>query len=282
MLLASAALGLAQVNSMSDPAAQPQNPNSQYYSQQQATPAPVGPGTENYVEGQASRWLCGSAAHTGRVSASGAYSEVRLLSAGLADTNVNLARGSSLLEVDQIVKGTNLAVTINGATTRVDTKGLYAFDAEEQTICVLDGKLQVATSAESQALGKNDLVSLAGEHSMKRQSFDQKSVKEDPLYVWGKARSQEEAQASEGAAAMPIAMLWRAMAGTGILISVLMDFGRWLGRCIARSGLASIHLLISVFMVVDMVTAGTSGFHSAGGGFHGGGGGSHGGGGGHR
>ncbi len=226
VLLASAALGLAQVNSLSDPGAQPQTPNSQNYSQQQAAPAPVGPGTVNYVEGQASlngqslspqsigratvnpgETLTTSDGYVEMLLTPGAFlrvghnSEVRLLSAGLADTNVNLARGSSMLEVDQIIKGTNLAVTINGATTHVDKKGLYVFNADEQTIRVLDGKLQVATPAKTQTLGKNNQISLLGEQAMKKENFDEKSVRADPLYVWSRARSQDEAQASEGAAA---------------------------------------------------------------------------------
>ena len=343
LLLTSAALGLAQVNSMSDPAAQPQTPNSQYYSQQQSAPAPVGPGTVNYVEGQAS--LNGqnlSAQSIGRATVNpgetlstsdgyvevlltpGAFlrvghnSQVRLLSAGLADTNVNLARGSSMLEVDQIIKGTNLAITIGGTTTHVDKKGLYAFNANEQTIRVLDGKLQVATSVKTQTLGKNDQLSLGGEHAMKKQSFDQKSVKEDPLYVWSKARSQDEAQASEGAAAnadsyavagngwywdpyfssygfWPVAGSLYSPFGFGFYSPAYFGFygggygygryygggyyrGGWHGR--PGNGWHGSHVGGVNARVGGFHGRSSSGFHGGGGGFHGGGGGFHGGGGG--
>ncbi len=185
----------------------------------------VGPGTINYVEGQV--FLDGQALTRQSVGTAdlkpgqaldtsngyvevlltpGAFlrvghnSEIRMLSAGLADTQAEVVRGDSMLEADQLIKGANLAVVMNGASTQIEKKGLYDFDAAQQAILVLDGKAKVQEQARSQNLGKHDEVLLASERPLKKRSFDENTVKADPLYVWSKTRSEDEAQASATAA----------------------------------------------------------------------------------
>ena len=252
LLLASAAFGSAQVNSLSAPAAPLQGQNNGTYNTQ-PRPSSVGPGTVNYVEGQVmltrspggasstqaeNRQAAASALpadHSGDsqnltsrsvgqavlqpdqlletnngyveiLLTPGAFlrlgnnSQVRLVSAGLADTQVQLVQGSGILEVDQLIKGTHLAVQMNNVATQIQEKGLYNFDTTQSAIRVLDGKLKVTEGARTQTLGKHDQVLLAGDQPLKKRSFDESTVKAEPLYVWSKARSEDESQASLRAA----------------------------------------------------------------------------------
>jgi uncharacterized membrane protein YgcG len=225
VLLASAALGFGQVNGM--PAEGQQPPQQQWPNAVRPTrPAePVGPGTINYVEGQVT--LNGEAITPESVGTAalrpaqvldtgegfvevlltpGAFlrvghnREIRIVSAGLASTEVELMRGASILEVDQLIQNTNLAVLMNGVTTQIEKNGLYNFDAGRQVVMVLDGKAKLEAPAGSKTLNKHEEVLLASSNPLKTHGVDEKAVKADPLYVWSKARSADEAQASGKAA----------------------------------------------------------------------------------
>jgi hypothetical protein len=206
-LLASAALGFAQMTSM-QPSAQDAGAHS------------IAPGTINYIEGQVSldgRPLAArssAAVQPGDTLATGpdgfaevlltpgAFlrlghdSEIRLTTAGLADTKAALDRGEAIVEVDQLIKGTNLGVVMNGATAQIDKKGLYDFNAAQPAVRVLDGKATVVETAGTKSIGKNDQVLLAGAAPLKKSGFDANAVKTEPLYVWSEARSRDESQAN--------------------------------------------------------------------------------------
>lgn len=229
--LASAALAFAQAGALSDPAEPTQIPNyGNYYanSTPQPPPAVVGPGTINYVEGQVSlgdealsqssvgtitvepgQALTTADGYVELLLTPGAFlrvghaSEVRMQSAGLADTTLNLVHGSAMLEVDQMIKGTHLAVAMNGTTTQIENKGLYSFDTTRQGVSVLDGKATVIQGSHSQTLGKHNQVLLASDRPQKKRSFDEKAIETEPLYVWSKARSEDESRANEVAATNP-------------------------------------------------------------------------------
>jgi hypothetical protein len=211
ILLASASLGFGQ-----------------YVSNQanQASPSqPVGPGTINYVEGQVSlsgqqlnpHSIGAAALNPGQVLDTGngyaevlltpgaflrvgPNSEVRMLSVGLANTSAELVRGAGILEADQMIKGTDLTVTMNGATTHIEKNGLYDFDAAQQAVMVLNGKAKIQEPAGMQTLTKNKEVLLASRRPLKKRDVNENAVKAEPLYVWSKARSEDEAQASLSAA----------------------------------------------------------------------------------
>src|SRR5579875_2815593 len=152
ILFATAALGAAQSNTSV---------------QSENTMPP--PGTLNYVEGQVSlnnSPLTPNAVRTsviqpGQTIATGeGYAEVlltpgaflrighnsqaRFLSAGLVTTRVELDHGSAMIEVADLVKGTDIGVVMNGANTLVEKKGLYAFDSNGQAVEVLDGEAKVS------------------------------------------------------------------------------------------------------------------------------------------
>jgi hypothetical protein len=247
LLLAPAVLSLGQTSGVFVPGS-PQQPST---ANSPAPPSPmVRPGAINYIEGQVS--LSGqeltpqsagvAALNPGQtLDTREGYAEIlltpgaflrvgyngaiRLPAAGLADTRVELVHGSSILEVEQMIKGTTLSVLMNGATTRIEKSGLYYFDVAQQAVMVLDGKAAIQTADGIQTLGKHDQVLLASKHPLKKRNFNPKAVETQPLYVWSKVRSGDEAQASAGAAQNADAY---AAAGTGWYWDPAWDFyGFW-------------------------------------------------------
>ena len=218
-LLASAALGFGQTN-YNQPNGWPATGTANGTS-----PAPhnrpdtISPGTINYLEGQVAvdnQTLQGNQSTalqpnqtltTGNGFAEilltpgtflriGHNSQLRLLTAGLADTKAQLDRGTALVEVDQLIKGTNLSVLVNGSTAQIEKKGLYDFDADQQAVRVLDGKANIVEPSGSKSIGKDDQLLLSSATPLKKNNFDPKLIKTQPLYVWSQARSQTESQAN--------------------------------------------------------------------------------------
>jgi FecR protein len=194
--------------------------NTQMPVQQQPGSMPP-PGAVNYVEGQVSlegQQLTpqsvkstiiqpGQAIDTGNGYAEilltpGAFlrighdSEVRLESGGLANTKLDVVRGSAMIEAAEFVKGTDMEVTVSGATATIQKNGLYDFSATGQYVRVLDGKLKIVQGSQETTLSKGDQVLLASDKPLKKRDFDQKSAKADSLYVWSAVRSNTEAQAN--------------------------------------------------------------------------------------
>jgi len=221
-LLAAASLGFGQTNTMPAPAAPVEgSPNPAYAAPPVRSGAPgvISPGTINYMERQVSldnrplnaagsvvlqpgQLLTTANGFAEVLLTPGAFlrvgndSQVRLITAGLADTKAQLDRGTAMIEVDQLIKGTNLQLVINGATVQLEKKGLYDFDAGEQAVRVLDGKAKVTEAARSKTIGKGDQVLFASTKPLKTSGFDMKALKTQPLYVWSEARSQDESRAN--------------------------------------------------------------------------------------
>ena len=179
------------------------------------------PGTINYVEGQValngqalSANSAGSALlepnqllDTGRGKAEmlltpgvffrvGDNSEVRMVSSGLADTSVELVKGSGMLEVTELFKENNLAVLVSGATTRIEKRGLYDFNADQPSVSVLDGKATVSEGSAHVKLGKGHEALLSNGQALKSDKVNKEAVETDPLYRWSSLRSQYEAEAN--------------------------------------------------------------------------------------
>ena len=184
------------------------------------TTMPV-PGTVNYIEGQValdgqtlSTTSAGSALletnqllETGQGSAEllltpgvffrvGDNSEVRMVSPGLANTRVELLKGSAMLEVTELFKENDLAVMVDGATSRIDKNGLYDFNAAQPAVSVLDGKATVYEGDAHVTLKKGHEALLGNGQALKSQKFNKETVETDPLYRWSSLRSQYEAEAN--------------------------------------------------------------------------------------
>jgi hypothetical protein len=178
------------------------------------------PGTINYVEGQAS--LAGQplgsnaagyaiaqpnqaidtqAGYVEVLLTPGAFlrighnSEVVLPSLGLANIQIQVVRGSAMVEAADLVKDTVMQVNMGGATTQIEKRGLYEFDANQQLVRVLDGKAKVLEAGNVKQVGKGDQVILTAAN-LKTHGFEKQVAEADPLYVWSAARSQAEARAN--------------------------------------------------------------------------------------
>src|SRR6202453_3653130 len=133
---------------------------------------PAVPGTINYVEGSASiegrvlnQQSVGSAqlgpgqvlqTTNGRAElllTPGVFlrldenSVIRMVSPNLLNTQVELDRGRADIEVDEIHLGNNLQVEHAGFTTRLLKNGLYAFDADQNTVRVFKGEAELLRSS---------------------------------------------------------------------------------------------------------------------------------------
>ena len=179
------------------------------------------PGTVNYVEGQVAldgqnlgAKLNGSTLletnqvlDTGQGKAEllltpGVYfrlgdnSEARMVSPGLADTRVELVKGSAMLEVDQLYKENDLSVMVDGTTTRIDKEGLYNFQAQPATVRVIDGKATVYEGDAHADVKKGHEVIVANAAPLKSHDLNKEAVETDPLYRWSKLRGQYQADAN--------------------------------------------------------------------------------------
>jgi hypothetical protein len=201
------------------------------------TANPAVPGTINYVEGSASiegralnQQSVGSAqlepgqvlqTANGRAEVLltpgvflrvGENSAVRMVSPNLLDTQVELDRGRADIEVDEIHPTNNIQVAQAGTNTRLLKDGLYAFDADKNTVGVFKGEaelLQRNGDGQKQIKLKGDhQVELAANESLKSVSFD-KNQAEDALYNWSSLRSRYLAEANIGLAS--------AYAGYGVM-----------------------------------------------------------------
>jgi FecR protein len=125
----------------------------------------------------------------------GDNSAVRLVSPGLADTRVEVLRGQAIVEVAELFKDSNLWVMMNGASTRLEKEGLYAFNATSRLVQVFDGQATVEQADRHIDLKKGRELVVGG--AWKAAHFDPNSqAAQDPLYAWSNLRSEYEAQAS--------------------------------------------------------------------------------------
>ena len=122
---------------------------------------------------------------------------IRMVSADLADPQVEMIHGEGMVEVDYKPKAARMDVMERGVDTQLLKEGLYKFDAERGNVEVIDGKASVAENGRSKDIGKGKELMLA-DASMKPVSVDTK--KEDDLYRWSSVRDGYLAQANYASA----------------------------------------------------------------------------------
>ena len=218
VLLVTASVGFAE-SSVSAPVPSGSVPNHARYDQAPAERQAV-PGTINYVEGQVTLngepLSVSAAGYTvaqpnqtidtqagfvevlltpGAFLRVGNNSQVVMQSIGLTNLQMQVVHGSAMIEVADLVKGTTMQVSIDGAKTQIEKRGLYAFDANRQLVRVFDGKAKLLAADTAKSLGKGDQI-LLSESNLKSHGFDKQVAEADPLYVWSKARSEAEAQSN--------------------------------------------------------------------------------------
>jgi len=182
---------------------------------------PARPGTLNYVEGQAA--MGGQSLDAKSVGVElgvgqsittlngkaevlltpgvflrlGPNSSARLVTAGLADTQVQLDQGHAMIEVDQIFPENHLRVLQGPFTIELQKRGIYDFDAAENQVRVFDGEAAATNGSHRIELKGGHQLNVAGD--MKAHGFDKKNFEGD-LYNWSRLRSSYLAEANIGEA----------------------------------------------------------------------------------
>ena len=191
------------------------------------------PGTLNYVEGEASvadqpvnhnsigktTLEVGQSLNTNQGKAevlltpgvflrAGDNTSVKLLTAGLADTEVRLDQGYAMIEVDQIYPQNDLRVEEGGVTARILKPGLYDFDLQQHQIRVFDGEAMVQAGDKQIKLKAGHELAVAANAPQQGEKFDRKALNGDDLYRWSSLRSDYVAEANVDAARIVVADGW--------------------------------------------------------------------------
>lgn len=122
-------------------------------------------------------------------------SSVRMISPGLADTEVELQKGRASVEVLDIRKENNIRISLNDTSTKLINKGLYEFDADHNQVRVLKGKAEVYAGDQKVTLtGEREVVLNTG-GKLKAKDFDTRQY-EDDFFRWSALRSGYLSEAS--------------------------------------------------------------------------------------
>lgn len=190
-LLATAALGIADTTKMPPPGTLNYVEGQVLVQGQRQSPKSVG--TTFLTPGQVLDTHDGNAEMLltpGVFLRVGHDSAVKMISPGLADTQVQLTAGSAMLEVDELFKENDVSVVVNDATTQIEKQGLYDFNANHPSVKVLDGQAMVFEGDRQIKLKKGHETLLADAQPLSKQKYQKKQVESDPLYRWSKLRSE--------------------------------------------------------------------------------------------
>lgn len=127
----------------------------------------------------------------------GNHSEVRMLSRSLENTRVKVVKGTALVDAKAGYTH-DLAIIMDGTTTRIEKKGIYCFNADNETISVLRGKAIVDQQGSQFMLKKHHQLYIATRGGLQVEKLDQQAFESSPLYRWNEAREQYEARARRG------------------------------------------------------------------------------------
>src|SRR5580692_4668552 len=191
------------------------------------------PGTLNYVEGQVSladqsvdhnsigksTLEVGQSLNTENGKAeillipgvflrAGDNTSVKMIAAGLTNTELNLDQGHIMIEVDQIYPENELRIDEGGASAKILKPGLYDFDLQHNQIRVFDGEATVQEGDKQIKLKAGHELALAPSSPEKTQKFDKKASNGDDLYRWSSLRSDYVAEANVDAARLVAADGW--------------------------------------------------------------------------
>ncbi len=126
----------------------------------------------------------------------GENSQLRMVSAGLADTEVALVAGQASIEADYFSKDNRLIVDQGMASTTILKQGLYILNANQPLLQVLDGKATVTLGSQHVNAGKDRDVIVNPAGKLKAQDFNGQAVQNESLVRWSRLRSEYEAQAN--------------------------------------------------------------------------------------
>jgi hypothetical protein len=121
----------------------------------------------------------------------------RMVSNQLTHTQIEILRGSALVEADEIIRDNRIAVKVGSSETLLLKNGLYHFNADAGQVRTFTGKAQVSDASNSTEL-KGGRTLLIGS-SLNADKFDKKKSRDD-LYAWSQQRDQGLALANISAA----------------------------------------------------------------------------------
>jgi FecR protein len=191
------------------------------------------PGTVNYVEGQASignetlnsksignvELGSGQALNTGNGKAEilltpGVYfrlgndSSAQMIAPDLTNMQLQLTKGEAMVEVDQIHPENDIRIRQDGINTQLLKTGLYAFDADQGQVRVIDGKARVLEGDKTITVKGGRELSFNAD-KLKTTSFDKKQYAENnDLYRWSSLRSDYLSEANVNTAQTYIVDGW--------------------------------------------------------------------------
>jgi hypothetical protein len=122
-------------------------------------------------------------------------SSLKMVTAGLTDTEVQLEQGRAMVEVDQIFPENHLRVIESSFEIDLQKKGVYDFDAARNQVRVFDGEALATDNGHRVELKGGHELNLAMGADVKAHGFDKKAF-EDDLYSWSRLRSSYMAEAN--------------------------------------------------------------------------------------
>ena len=134
-------------------------------------------------------------------------SSIKMISPGLANTEVAVDRGRAMMEVDQVDKTNALRVAVDAVTTRLLKTGLYEFDAQQNRVRVFKGQAAVQKGNCSVKVKGGQELSL-NNAKLKTTKFPKKAYEGD-LYRFSRRRSHYLSEANALAAQVYRANGWR-------------------------------------------------------------------------
>jgi hypothetical protein len=137
----------------------------------------------------------------------GDNSAVELVSGDLTNTQVEVDRGSAMVEVDELHKANDLRVADNGAMTRLEKPGIYEFDADHAQMMVFKGQAEVQEGDQHQKVKGGHEVNLTAA-KLKSTGFDKDKYESSDLYRFSSLRSQYIGEASADAAQVYVSSPW--------------------------------------------------------------------------
>src|SRR5579862_4945263 len=126
----------------------------------------------------------------------GNNSSVTMVSTGLANTEVRLARGHAMVEVDDIYPQNDLRVVEGDVVTRMVKTGLYDFNLRQNEIRVFDGQAEVQDGDRQVKLKGGHELDVETSAQVKAVGFKKKEYESGDLYNWASLRSSYLAEAN--------------------------------------------------------------------------------------
>lgn len=118
----------------------------------------------------------------------GARSAIRMLANDLSDTQIDLEKGSAIVEAGQPNQNTAVTLIYRNWKVRFPQKGLYRIDANRASLSVLQGAAEVVTTPREETIRVEEGTDLRfAEVLVPQRSSHQRA---DALSEWNKGRSQ--------------------------------------------------------------------------------------------